>query len=126
MMVQMGRDALLAPARADRNAIAFDFSVRLAAAPAAAAPNFLGEFAQGPRGGRFVYVNSGARAGQTGTPWDRRAKISLESITSTQVKAVLAKPGLVLEARIAGTGRDGGPACATVPLLGAGWQVVAR
>jgi hypothetical protein len=40
------------------------------------------------------------------------------------IEKALSNPDGVLEARIQGTGRDGGPACATVPLLDAGWKVV--
>jgi hypothetical protein len=43
--------------------------------------------------------------------------------TITQKLVEQAKKGAMLEARIAGTAKDGGPACATVPLLGGGWRV---
>jgi hypothetical protein len=36
---------------------------------------------------------------------------------------VTARPSGVLEVQFAGTGPKGGPACATVPLLGTGWRV---
>ena len=51
--------------------------------------------------------------------WQRRAKVPLAGITWTMIKK-----GSVIEAHIEGTARDGGPACATVPLLGGGWKVV--
>ena len=126
MQVQRGKDALLAPVSKSKDALTFDFTVRVAESSGSGAPNFLGEFAQGPKGGRFVYVNSGKRAGQHDVFWDRRAKITLQAITAAQVKMVLASPGARLEARIEGTGRDGGPCCATVPLLEGGWRIVAR
>lgn len=50
--------------------------------------------------------------------------MKLGAITGEMVDAVLATPGAVLEARFAGVGRDGGPACATVPLLDGGWRLV--
>jgi hypothetical protein len=37
----------------------------------------------------------------------------------------VARPGAVVVAEIDGRARDGGPAAATVPLLGAGWRLVA-
>jgi len=43
--------------------------------------------------------------------------VPLYSLTPALVAAALAAPGAVLETRIRGTGRDGTPACATVPLL---------
>ena len=45
-------------------------------------------------------------------------------ITRKMVDAALGEPGTVLEARFEGIGRDGGPACATVPLLDGGWRLV--
>jgi uncharacterized protein DUF5990 len=89
-------------------------------------PNLLGPFVQGPRGGRFVYVNSGTLAGQTGSSWTRRAKIGLQGITWKLISQASAKPTSILEVRIKGTAKDGGPACASVPLLDGGWKVVAR
>lgn len=83
-------------------------------------PNFLGPFTQGPRGARFVYVNSGTLAGQANTKWTRRAKVPLSGITWAMIKRA---KGAILEARIDGVGRDGGPACGTVPLLDGGWRI---
>ncbi len=123
-MMQRGRDELLPPDHKRETEISFDFTVRAKEAGADEAPNFLGKFVQGPRGDRFVYINSGKRAGQHTTLWDRRAKIKLAGITSKLIDEVLAVPGAVLEARFNGVGRDGGPACATVPLLDGGWHLL--
>lgn len=119
--LQEGRADLVAPTRVTRDDIQFEFTLRLGP-PRRGHPNFLGPAAQGPPDGRFVYINSGRRAGQPGTAWDRRAKIPLRGISTSLVNAALTDGGQVLEARIAGTGRDGGPACATVPLL-EGWRL---
>ena len=73
---------------------------------------------------RFVYLNSGTLAGEAHSVFTRRAKVSLMTITREQVLQTLQLPGRVLEVRINGTGKDGTPACATVPLLGDGWRVV--
>ena len=121
--VQKGRDELVPPSRKTKDEISFDLTVRVAA-PSAESPNFLGPFAQGTPADRFVYVTSGKRAGQPDSPWDRRAKINLGEITRKMVDAALGEPGTVLEARFEGIGRDGGPACATVPLLDGGWRLV--
>lgn len=123
LAMQKGRDELVPPSRKTQDEIAFDFTVRVAD-PSAASPNFLGPFAQGKPADRFVYVTLGKRAGQADSPWDRRAKIKLGGITREMVEAALREPGAVLEARYEGIGRDGGPACATVPLLDGGWQLV--
>jgi len=70
-------------------------------------PNFLGPFVQGPRGGRFVYVNSGTLAGQADSCWTRRAKVGLKEISWDLVVAVLANPSSFPEAKITGRAKDG-------------------
>jgi hypothetical protein len=115
--LQRGKGDLVLPSRSTPNQLIFDLTVRVRAD---VQPNFLGPFAQGPRGARFVYINSGTSAGQANTPWSRRAKVPLAGITWPLIRRA---KGQLLEARIAGTGSDGGPACATVPLLGDGWQI---
>ena len=122
LRVQRGRDELVPPSRVRDDAISFDVRVRVT--PTDGGGHALrGPIVQGPPAARFVYVNSGTYAGQPGSRWNRRAKVPLTGITSTLVAAALASPGLVIEARIEGTGPDGGPACATVPLLADGWRV---
>jgi hypothetical protein len=58
-------------------------------------------------------------AGQADSCWTRRAKVPLTGIGTTLLQSALAGNGRMLETRISGKARDGGPACATVPLLGA-------
>ena len=84
---------------------------------AGAAPDFTGPLVQGPPGERFVYLDVGTCAGQTGTCWSRRLKIPLRGITWDMIEG----PGAVLEARVNGTAKDGGPACGTVKPFG-GWK----
>lgn len=120
--VQRGRHELLPPSVAGAGEICFDFTLRVAARLAGGEPNFLGPYAQGSPADRFVYVNSGTSAGQAGSPWSRRAKVRLSGIGWDAVERVLASPGARLEARVEGTGRDGSPACASVPLLDGGWK----
>jgi hypothetical protein len=120
--LQLGRDELLRP-RNDGTTLVFEFTVTLGPSAPDGSPTFRGPATQGPVHGRFVYLCSGKRAGAAASPWDRRAKIPLGGITAAMVSAVRATPGTVLEARIAGTDRRGGPACATVPLLN-GWELL--
>ncbi len=124
IQLQRGRSGLLPPSRSTNDSVLFEFTLRVRGTAGRQPPRMLGEFAQGPPNGRFLYVNSGMRAGQAESCWDRRAKVTLMSITAAQVAALLNDPRAVLEGRIAGTGADGGPACATVPLLDGGWRVV--
>jgi hypothetical protein len=122
--LQRGRDELVSPRRSRGAPLSFDFTVRVRPAAGSEPMSFLGPFTQGPPASRFVYVNSGTMAGETATPWTRRAKIPLAGITAPMVKKALADPRACIEARIHGTARDGGPACATCRPLGDGWVVV--
>lgn len=102
--------------------VAFEFPMTVADNRKDGLPNFLGPFAQGPPAGRFIYVDVGTCAGQKGTTWTRRMKIPLGGITWLLIRKATSRPGCKLSARIPGTGKDGGPSCATVRLLGE-WQV---
>jgi Family of unknown function (DUF5990) len=84
-------------------------------------PNFLGPFAQGPANARFVYLDIGTYAGQKNTPWSRRLKIPLTGITWQLIKKVAAS-SQTIEARVPGTGGDGGPTCGTVKRFD-GWEL---
>lgn len=94
----------------------FEFSVRVREGKDGQ-PNFLGPFAQGPPHERFVYLDIGTYAGQADTVWSRRLKIPLRGITWQ----LIAKAG-TLETHVPGTGKDGGPSCATVKPF-AGWRL---
>lgn len=122
MRIQKGRDGLVSPSVKNSDQLVFDISIR--GVIENGAPNFLGEFAQGPKDGRFVYVNSGTLAGEAISYWTRRAKLSLMSITKDQIEKVLDDPTLVLRTTIHGRGRDGGPVCASVK--GLVWEVVKK
>ena len=106
-----------------RGYIAFDFPVTVKDNQKDGLPDFLGPFAHGPSAGRFVYIDVGTYAGQTGTQWSRRMKVPLQGITWSLIRKVLAKPGHRLVARIPGKGRDGSPSCATVQPLG-DWEIL--
>ena len=94
--------------------LSFEFTVRIKGDSKAAAPNFLGSFVQGTPAERFIYIDIGTLAGQTGTCWSRRLKVPLRGITWTMIDQVLADEALLLETRVPGTGKDGSPTCATV------------
>lgn len=83
-------------------------------------PNFLGPLAQGPVAERFIYIDIGKCAGQSDSAWERRIKVPLGGITWEMIETKR-----VLEARLPGTGKDGGPSCATVKPVD-GWKVRKR
>ena len=122
--IQRGRSDLHQSTRSTGAPITFDFTVRIRSSDTTNRHTVLGPFAQGTPATRFVYVNSGTSAGDRTSCWSRRAKVPLSGITPELIAQLAQAPGTTLEARIAGTGRDGGPACASVPLLGRGWRVV--
>ena len=86
-------------------------------------PNFVGPISQGPPTGRFIYIDIGKSAGQIDSCWQRRIKIPLEGIIWEMIDSVAESPKRLLQATIPGTGRDGGPSCATVRPID-GWKVV--
>ncbi len=102
--LQLGRDQLVEPTSQTKKRITFDFTVEVVDG------KLRGPAVQGKPGARFVYIGIGSYAGQPGPGW--RAKVSLEGIKPSAKR---------LEARFAGTGRNGTPACASVPLL-EGWK----
>jgi hypothetical protein len=103
-----------------RGDVVFDFSITVSEGKGA--PNFGGDFVQGTPARRFIYIDVGTYAGQKNTPWSRRMIVILNGITREQVNKAL-EPGHRLSANIQGTGKDGGPSCATVHIRD-GWKVV--
>jgi hypothetical protein len=96
--------------------ISFDVPVRVAPGP-----RLLGDFVrrEGPER-RFVYIAVGGQAGDQASPWSRRVKVDVHDLPAALVERALA--GDILEARLPGRDRDGGPSCATLKPLG-GWRV---
>jgi Family of unknown function (DUF5990) len=121
--LQLGQEELVKPSLSANNRISFDFTVEVVVDASPAGFRLRGPAVQGRPGGRFVYLRMGAYAGQAGATAGWRAKIGLEGITQQLIVHAKAKRSGVLEVEFAGTSPKGGPACATVPLLGAGWQV---
>ena len=123
--IQRGRGAsyeTMFVQQSKRGDVAFEFSITVSDNRKDGAPNFSGDLVQGTPARRFIYVDVGTYAGQKNTPWSRRMIVLLNGITWEQVNRAL-KPGHRLSAAIQGTGKDGGPSCATVPLMG-GWKVI--
>jgi hypothetical protein len=105
-----------AKASADGEPIALDFAVRIAAGP-----KYFGEQVRSEgRLRRFVYIAVGRQAGDLRSHWSRRMKVDIHDIAQPLLDAAAA--GGWLEGRLVGTGADGGPACATVPVIS--WRVV--
>jgi hypothetical protein len=121
--LQLGQTELVRPTSSTKSRVSFDFTLEVV--PDSSSPGFRlrGPAVQGRLGERFVYLRSGAYAGQVDTPIARRAKISLEGIDRKLIAASKAKRGGTLEVQFAGTDSRGGPACATVQLSGKGWRV---
>ncbi len=121
--LQLDRDDIVKPTTNTKNRISFEFSIDVVEDSSSAGFRLRGPAVQGRPGGRFVYLRMGAYAGQVGAPAGWRAKVGLEGITRELLEELKAKRSGVLEVQFAGTGRNGAPACATLPLQGKGWHV---
>jgi uncharacterized protein DUF5990 len=106
--------------RSDGGDLAFAFTPAIREGVSDGMSALSGPFVQGPPRGRFVYIGIGTYAGQADSRWSGRMKVPLAGITAKMIAA-----GGVLEARVPGTGRDGGPAYATVRDF-EGWKPVKR
>ncbi len=109
--------------------IHFECTCRVRTNPRTNATSILGPFVHGGGPERFLYLSwrpKAWRPGQTDDAecpvWLRRMKVHLRSISQAQIEEALAFNG-VLEATVEGTGKGGGPNCASVPLVGGGWRV---
>lgn len=116
--LQSGKGATYETVQTQRSKkeLRFEFSVDVKAASVDAQLDFRGPFVQGPSGERFVYLDIGTYAGQADSPWSRRLKIPLRGITWKMIDS-----RTILETRVPGTGKDGGPNCATVKPFD-GWK----
>ncbi|MFT3799769.1 MAG: DUF5990 family protein [Burkholderiaceae bacterium] len=124
--VQRGRSELLTPFAVESGSPCFAFTLKLGRPLAGGGANFLGEFAQGTPTDRFVYLNSGIRAGQASSCWDRRAKLKLANIPDPLLAAAAGQPDRAILATVSGTASDGGPICATVPADAVTWALSER
>ena len=122
--LQLGRSELSPPSQSVPH-LEFRTTIRVVAGTNGDL-DFRGPAVQGPRAGRFIYLTSGTRAGQRDSCWNRRAKVSLEGLRPLLAQEPSETATTIGVAAINGTSRDGGPACASVPLLGTGWSLVPR
>ena len=83
-------------------------------------PKLSGSFAQGPADSKFVYIDIGTYAGQSDSIWSRRLKIPLTGITWKDIDLLTSNS--MMQTTVPGTGRDGGPNCATVKPFD-GWHL---
>ena len=123
MAVQRGAGELIPPVVCTPELLVFEVSLTVSFPAGEVPPRLTGPGVQGPVSGRFLYVNAGTSADQVNSCWTRRAKVPLPTLTPELLQQALSSPELVLQASIQGKARDGGPACASVRLLGNGWVV---
>jgi hypothetical protein len=121
--LQLGQEEIVKPSATSQRRVCFEFAVEVVTDSSARRFRLRGPAVQGPAGKRFVYLRMGAYAGQVGATAGWRAKIGLEGISRELIDKLKEKRAGVLEVQFAGTSPKGGPACATVPLLGTGWRV---
>ncbi len=95
---------------AEGEALAFDLKIRVAPGP-----KFFGDHIrrEGPER-RFIYIRIGQSAGDCMSPWSRRMKIDVHDLPAELLDRAMRGEG-TLEVTVNGTGKDGTPACATVP-----------
>ena len=108
--------------RSNNNDLSFAFKI-LVKEGQTSLPDFTGPYVQGPINGRFIYIDIGTCAGQVDSVWSRRLKIPLSGISTETIKLLLSDPSFMLEAKVPGTGKDGGPNCATVKPF-SGWHLI--
>jgi hypothetical protein len=108
--------------------IQFECECRVRANPRTGAPSFLGPFVHGDSAQRFLYLSWRPKDWRPGHPdppspgWIRRIKVHLSTITWAQIDEAVRMDGM-LEAIVPGTSSDGGPTCASVPLVAGGWRI---
>ena len=81
-----------------------------------------GPVVQGRGDDRFLYICSGQRAGQAASTWDRRMKVPLRGIAGLLPHRGQTSMPSIVEASVCGVAKDGGPACASIPLV-TGWEL---
>jgi hypothetical protein len=106
--------------------ITFDFEASVKENRNTGELNFSGPFAKGTSSSRFFYVNNEGRRAKIWISGGTKAYVVPSPITWKMVKEVASDSSKVLMARYWGTGRDGGPNCATCELIDGGWVVASR
>ena len=115
------KDGFALPTPAGKDALSWTTEITVKT-DAAGQPDFAGPAVHGKRGERFFYLRwSGERAGMR--EMLRRIKVHLRDVTAAQVARAQKSSGTLM-ARVHAVSKDGGPACASVPLVGGGWSIV--
>jgi len=110
-----GKAALVPPVASSPEALAFDLEVSVDGALPDGRPRFLGPHVQGPPAERFVYVCVWRKGGGP----VGRMKVPLRDLGWALIEGL--PTGGRIEGHVAGRGRKGGPALATVAILPPGW-----
>ena len=114
------KDGFAKPTAAGKDALAWTTEITVKP-DSEGQPDFSGPAVHGKRGERFFYLSwSGERSGVR--EMFRRIKVHLRDVTAAQI-AHAQKSGGTLVAHIHAVAKDGGPACASVPLVGGGWII---
>ena len=104
--------------------LAFYFPLKVKKDSQTGRPSFLGPHAFGSPQERHVYICwCGDKDGER-RPF-RRMKVPLKTVEWRQVEGLFHAEDEVLQAEVSAQAEDGGPACATVALVGEGWHIVA-
>ncbi|WP_460676234.1 DUF5990 family protein [Hymenobacter coalescens] len=124
MALQHGTTTLLPPVAASSELLVFETELGVVQASEQHRFRLSGPCVHGRGDDRFLYLNAGTYAGQADSCWSRRAKVPLPVLTAALVEQALATPDNVFRARMWGCAGDGGPACASIRLLDAGWSLI--
>ena len=108
--------------RSQKTDLQFEFPLRIKS-DNSKKTDFSGPFVQGPSNERFVYIDIGSYAGQKYTQWSRRLKIPLKGISTELMDRIKNNSNSILVTYVPGTGKDGGPNCATVKPFD-GWNLL--
>lgn len=118
--LQHAKEGTVSAARSDGSDLSLDLTVRMAEGPNG--PRWLGPFVRPEGQRRFVYIASGAYAGDPGAQDGRRAKLWLDALDAETARQAAAT-GRRAEARIPGTDKRGGAVCASTHPTD-GWRLV--
>lgn len=106
----------------DHGTIGFTLTLRVRGHPETGGPDFLGDHVFGTPQERHLSICwCGDKDGER-RPF-RRMKVSLKTVEWKQVEGLAMSEEQVLEAEVSALAGDGGPASASVPLLGEGWRI---
>lgn len=100
----------------------FEFQIEVTSA-AGGAVDFRGDFVNGRRGDRFVYLSWGAANETEPFVMFARAKIKLSDIPAELLDTALGD-GIVLECRLAATNEKGQPASGTIKPPALSWTLI--